>query len=204
MSTLYEIHITVELKTGIDEIKWIYFCNDNKYKRIRVLNDKGGNNVQNMISKWCSRNTDDEAIKKSGEIAKKIKENGFKITRVKVEGMMMNKLFDNKVLKNEKGIYWEFHFKIASRTLHDFNRIRYWKKLNALSNNIGLSLSDSGNTKYPIITIRLHSGSREDAINIKDKIVTEIKNMDLHIHDKLQAECSIYDTYPEEDDGWFN
>ena len=72
MSTLYEIHITVKLESALDEIKWIWFCKENKYKYIRVLNTKGDNDIQNMISKWCSRSTHNEAVDHANKIAHKI------------------------------------------------------------------------------------------------------------------------------------
>ena len=117
--------------------------------------------------------------------------------------MLANIFFDYKVLNNQRGAYWEFHFKISSRDFGDFERLLKWKNNHVMAKNIAISMSDTGATKYPIVTIRLHEGSRRDAIKVKDTVINEIKSMGLHIHDKLQAECSIYDTYPEEDDGWF-
>jgi len=204
MSTLYEIHVSVNLNSPIDEIRWVWFCKEHKWKSIRVVNDKGENPVQNMIGKWCSRPTVTEAIAHADEIASEIEDGKFDVVRVKAEAMMMNSQFEDTYLTGEKGVYWEFHFKIAIDKMMDFVKLATWKETTELPfrDNIGLSMSTSGETKYPIITLRLSHGTRDEAIQKKDEVIAELKEAGFHIHDKLQAECSVYDTYPEEDAGW--
>lgn len=203
MSTLYEIHVSVNVGP-IEELRWTWFCKENKWKCIRVINNKGTHPVQNMIAKWCSRPTAAQAIECANRIAKIIKEAGFDVVRVKTEGMMMNQQFDGVCLSGEKGVYWEFHFKIDISNTADLGKLFHWKENTELpfARNLGLSVSSSGNTKFPIITLRLSHGTREDAIRKKDEAIAELKNLGFNIHNKLQAECSIYDTYPEEDEGW--
>ena len=70
---LYEIHISVQFKNALEELKWLIFCKDNKYKNIRVLNDSGEHDIQNMISVFCNKNTDEEAIDYANEINEHIK-----------------------------------------------------------------------------------------------------------------------------------
>lgn len=203
---LYEIHISVNLTSAFDEMKWFYYCKDNKYKVIRVLNDKGKYDIQNMISKWCSRKTPSEVVKYAEEIADDMRKNDFDVYRVKVEARLLSKLFDNISLKNEKGVYWEFHFKIVIESLDEFNKLVKWKqsKKDDLWKDVALSFSAYGKTGYPIITIRLYSGTSEEATSVKDKVIDDLKENGFHIADKMQSECSIYDTYPEEDNGWIN
>lgn len=204
--SLYEIHISVNVKSAFEEMQWFYYCKDKKYKVIRVLNYKGKNDVQNMISKWCSRKQPSDSVKYAEDIAQDMRNNGFDVYRVKVEAMLLSKLFDNLELKNEKGVYWEFHFKIVIESLDEFNRLVEWKKSKtaALWYDVALSFSSYGKTCYPIITIRLYTGTSEQAIVVKDKVVDDLKKYKFHIVDKMQYECSIYDTYPEEDNGWIN
>jgi hypothetical protein len=204
--SLYEIHISVLLPTALDEIRWFYFCKDNKYKVIRVLNDKGTNSIQNMISKWCNRKSHEEAIEYAKNIGKKIEDHNFKAYRVKVEAMLLNRQFDKTLLTNTKGVYWEFHFKIIIENSDEFESLLNWKntRKGQIWKDIALSYSSYGKTHYPIVTIRLYTGTRLDAIDIKDYVIDDLKAEGFHIADKMQSECSIYDSFPEEDKGWIN
>jgi hypothetical protein len=117
---------------------------------------------------------------------------------------MMNPKFEKTILKDEKGVYWEFHFKVAIDNWDELEQLFVWKhsKRDHPWSHIAISVSETGQTQYPIVTIRLHTGSRKEAISIKDQVIDDLKTNGFHIHDKLQAECSIYDTFPEEDNGW--
>jgi len=201
---LYEIHISININNGIDEIKWLYFCRDNNYKPIRVLNDIGKHNIQYMISKWCNHNNDKDAIKHANEINKKFIKVGFNVTRIKVEVMMLNKDYDDLVLEDFKNdIYWEIHFKISIKNYEELEKLLNWKKTCDYL-NIGLSISSFGEKKYPIITIRHNFGEKENIINYKNVIIDDLKNNGFHITDKIQREISIYDTNPDEDKGWIS
>jgi hypothetical protein len=200
---LYEIHVSVNLKNGQDEIKWLYFCNENNYKSIRVLNDTGSNNIQNMISKWCNRKNDDEAIYYADQITYNIQKAGFEVIRTKVEAMMLHLDYDKISLDDQKNIYWEIHYKVVVKDYAELLKLIKWKEINNFP-NIGLSISSYGNTRYPIITIRMHSGSRDNILQYKNIIIDSMKNNGFHITDKIQQEISIYDTFPEEDNGWIS
>ena len=43
---LYEIHVSVDISTGLDEIKWTYLCKEHNWHQIRVTNATGDNQVQ--------------------------------------------------------------------------------------------------------------------------------------------------------------
>ncbi len=70
---LYEIHISVKFKNVLEELKWLVFCKDNNYKNIRVLNDRGTHEIQNMISLFCNKNNDKDSIDYANEINNYIK-----------------------------------------------------------------------------------------------------------------------------------
>lgn len=215
MSSLYEIHINVALDAPEDEIKWLWFCKENKIKTIRGINSCGVHPVHNMTSKFCYRESHEEAIASANEQAKKIAEH-FRVVRVKVEGMMTNSEFAGVNLAgNDPSTYWEFHFKVAISGLADYEKLLKWveEQKSSIKNgtfggsrpyaqSLGVSISERGETQYPIVTIRLYKGTREEAIGFKNEVVKSLKAADFHIHDKLQAECSIYDTFPLLDEKW--
>ena len=113
----------------------------------------------------------------------------------------MNLKFNDVNLDNKKGVYWEFHFKVIIDSLKELQRLLTWYE-NENKEEIAVSMSGTGHTLYPIVTLRLHEGTRKQAIDTKDKIINNLKKEGFHIYDKLQAECSVYDTFPEEDKGW--
>jgi hypothetical protein len=78
------------------------------------------------------------------------------------------------------------------------------KKYEDLKKNIGLSISSFGDIKYPIITIRHHNRTSDDILNYKKFIISDLENNGFKISDKIQRELTVYDTYPEEDDGWIS
>lgn len=212
---LYEIHISINIKNALDEIKWIYYCKEKKFKNIRVLNDKGLNDTQYMISKFCNRDSEEEVIKYAEQLSTDIKKNNFDVIRVKVEGMLINKKYDGVNLDNcdDNGKYWEIHFKISVDTYSEFNELlKYHDSLHnefdkikdGLSNQIGLSLSCYSQTQYPIITIRLNESTSQNALDIKNKVINLYKKKSYHISERIQEEISIYDTFPKEDEGWIN
>lgn len=202
MSSLYEIHINVAIDTPQDEIKWLWYCKERKIKTIRGINASGLHPVHNMTSKFCSRESNEEAIAHANELANEIAKH-FRVIRVKVEGMMMNTCFDKLCLRGDNdSLYWEFHFKVAIGSLAEYEKVVEWRNNHPSKNDLGISISERGETQYPTVTIRLNRGTREEAIGFKNEIVKSLKNGGFHIHDKLQAECSVYDTFPLLDEGW--
>lgn len=198
---LYEIHVSVNISTGIDEIRWTYLCKEHRWHQIRVTNATGEYQVQNMISKWCSRSTPEEAIERAKEVAQLITDAGITVVRTKVEALQENKLCIpyHPALTQSNQNYWEFHIKVIT------NDIRDLESLLTLSNrnkSVGLSMSTKSSTNYPIMTLRLSTGTLGDAIDMKDQLVSDIKKLGISIYDKIQYELAIYDSNPNLDSGW--
>lgn len=198
---LYELHISVHKLTPKQQMRWIVYCEQQGYKCIRVVNDAGEHPEQFMIAKWIDRESREKAEETCESIAKDIAANGFTVCRSKVEGMLNNKSFDNINITHQPGWYWEFHMKIKIKTLDDLDKLFTWKD-EQKQDYLGLSLSTYGRTKLPIVTIRLHEGTRYEAMDIKNATVKSLKKHGFHIDGKLQAECAIYDTFEQEDKGW--
>ena len=136
---LFEIHVSVQLDTPVDEIKWRWFCKKNHFHCIKVYNIKGIHAEQNMIAKWCDRDTISEAIEYAKLIGQKIREQGgFTVLREKVESMMLEKQNEDIKLNNNSSIYWEFHLKVQSKSYNDFERIH---ELFKNDKYVGLSMS---------------------------------------------------------------
>jgi len=218
MSNIYELHLSVKLSCGRDEIAWLDYCKKHHYHAIKVYNIKGDYSVQNMMSKWCHRDSEKDVIEYLQQITKDAVKAGFNVIRSKVEAMMMSREYDNVVLdeKNNyekspgaspqglsprarpQGVYWEFHFKVTDVTCFELEKL-----LKDVA-DVGVSASAYSGTRYPIVTIRKYRGSRKDVIKYKDEVVEKIKKAGYHIFDKIQAEISIYDSHTEEDQGWIN
>ena len=156
-----------------------------------------------MISKWCNRKNDNESIYYADQITYNIQKAGFEVIRTKVEAKMLHLDYDKISLDDQKNIYWEIHYKVVVKDYAELLKLIKWKEINNFP-NIGLSISSYGNTRYPIIKIRMHSGSQDNILQYKNIIVDSMKNNGFHITDKIQQEISIYDTFPEEDKGWIS
>lgn len=198
MSNIYELHLSVELSSGREEIAWLDYCKKHHYHAIKVYNVKGEHSVQNMMSKWCHRDSEEAVIEYLKQIMEDATNSGFRVIRGKVEAMMMCREYDSVVLEDEKKNYWEFHFKVTDVVCPDL--VELLKDIK----DVGVSISAYSGTRYPIVTIRKYRGSRKDVIHYKDEVIEKIKKAGYHIFDKIQAEISIYDTYSDEDKGWIN
>jgi len=200
MSNIYELHLSVKLTCGRDEIAWLDYCKKHHYHAIKVYNSKGDYSVQNMMSKWCHRDSEKDVIEYLKQITSDAEKAGFTVIRSKVEAMMMSREYDDVVLdeKNNYERYWEFHFKVTDVTCFEL------EKLLKDVPDVGVSASAYSGTRYPIVTIRKYRGSRKDVIKYKDEVIENIKKAGYHIFDKIQAEISIYDSHTEEDQGWIN
>src|SRR5438045_9765148 len=108
--SLFEIHVSIELKSGQDEIRWKLYCKDHHYHPIKVFNVRGWYDVQNMMSKWCNRDSREEVIEYAHSLATQIGQDGFSVLRTKVEAMMLS--CDDILVNHNPSMYWEFHFKV--------------------------------------------------------------------------------------------
>lgn len=200
MSNIFELHLSVSLSSGLDEIAWLDYCKKHHYHCIKVYNMKGDHSIQNMMSKWCQKESEKAAIEYLQQITHDATIAGFNVIRSKVEAMMMSSEYDAVILdeKNNDGKYWEFHFKVTNATCPDLMEL-----LKDVA-DVGVSVSAYSQTRYPIITIRKFQGSRRDVFKFKDEVVEKITKAGYHLFDKIQAEISIYDSHVEEDKGWLN
>jgi hypothetical protein len=198
MSNIYELHLSVSLGSGKEEIAWLDYCKKHHFHSIKVFNMKGVHSVQDMMSKWCHRDSEESVIEYLKQLQKDATDAGFKVVRSKAEAMMMSREYDNIVLNNSKGKYWEFHFKVTDVTCSEL--LQLLKDVE----DVGVSASAYSGTRYPIVTIRKYQGSRKEVMQYKDNVIEKLKKLGYHIFDKIQAEISIYDSFPEEDQGWIN
>lgn len=203
---MYEVHVTVEIPDTVTEMRWIVFANENKWKPIRAINERGDNSIQVMMSYYIHKESEKDGLVELNRIADFIQDNGFKVVRKKIEAMSQNQNYQTVVLDDSNGIYWELHLKIELDSLSELDRLIHWRITSTLGleNNIGISMSSYGQSKYPIVTLRCHTGGRSEFYNLRDILISNLHDHSFKVASKMQQECSIFDSYPEEDDGWFN
>lgn len=204
---LFEIHITVDISTGLYKL-WEYTNNNKGVKLIMAVADEGLCKDQYMISKWKNGNFSD-VVNRALEMELDMISMDIKPIRVKVESMAHNNgvpatTSDYESLSKSKEImgrpYFEFHAKIElnSHTIKDLTTmlkgIRYTDTFVAHSINICGS-------KVPLLTIRVYNHGRDYAIHAKDIVLTQIKTM-FKIIGNIQQEFSVFDTNEEMDKGW--
>lgn len=203
---IYEIHVSVDIKSGWEEAKWIQYCNQHNYQPIHVVNLKGKYDRQYMMSEWCQRKDEYHAVERAKSISRDISKY-FTVLRTKVEGMMLCEKY-KAVDVSSSGRYWEFHAKIIAKSDDVLDRLTHFYNLKRKEDNIwkcvGISMSIYSQTKCPIITIRLSEGDVKNAMKVKDAILADLKTNGFHIKDKIQRELSIYDDNVEQDVGWIN
>lgn len=195
---LFEIHININVQNAKQEIEWILFCESKGWKAIRTINTRGDYTIQTMMGKYCNRDSKEQAIELANELANKITNAGFNVNRVKVESMAISSLYDNLVLDNDPGMYWEFHMKIPT-TFDNFEILETTFKNKP---KIGFSLSSYGKSKYIICTLRSHTGSRQEFLDYKDQCCKIIKDLGFSIRNKIHFELCVYDTNVELDNNW--
>lgn len=198
-TSLYEIHISVFLESGADEVRWMRFCAEQKWHGIRVLNHAGKHNVQNMISYWKHAARREDAVATAQKIGALIRAAGFRVAREKVEAMMSD--VSDTLPGDQPSQYWEFHAKLLNAS-----SVADWQALSCFASQtpyVGVSQSVYSRRKNTtIVTIRVPRGTKHDAENIFKKVMKTLTSMGYKTDTNVQCELSVFDTFPELDRDW--
>lgn len=199
---LFEIHVSVDLKDGLTELKWIAWCTENNYHYIRVLNTTGKNNIQNMIGLYVDCENKEKAIIQAEKIGKDIGLK-FHVLRVKVESVGNSKITDD--IDKKSGNYWEYHIKVKNKTISDLTYLQdILQKIHKEPDcSIGLSFSVYGKSQAPIITLRSYSGTKDKSEIFLNNVINVLEENSIKRKDMtIQYELAFYDTNITLDEGW--
>mmetsp|Transcript_27063 Transcript_27063/g.30180 ORF Transcript_27063/g.30180 Transcript_27063/m.30180 type:complete len:222 (+) Transcript_27063:67-732(+) len=209
---LFEVHVTVkppqtqaqgEASKTIDEFKNL--CKTLKCKPLYIELETGLTPTQMMTSSY-HRGDITTVYAKCNEIAKKLEEGGFKVTRKKIEAMFSNKgVPDTKeeILKFPSTNYFEFHIKLdLTKSQSEDTSI-----LQKLCDNHVAHLSRNAMTKkkdggeFRFVTQRMYGIGKTLAGERFASCVDDFKKNGFVIHSS-QREYAVYDSNIALDDGW--
>lgn len=198
---IYEIHITVDPKNNY--VKLLSFIDQYKsYKLKPVFAVSDVMNNQYMLSCFISEKDDSLAIDKANELSDKLKDDSITVLRTKVESHNVSK-FPQDLIEN-KNNYFEFHVKVIKypsyKQLEKY--ISFIKGLSQVHAEIGISYNLCSQNLKPLLTIRMYHYGFLYANTYKNNILDDMRKNNYEFDDKIQQEYSIYDTYPQLDEGW--
>jgi len=216
-ANLHEIHITINNENNF--VKLISFVNKyeftNKKKLKIVYAVSNVSNNQYMISHFINANSMD-AIKKAKQIADEMVDFGIIVLRVKVEQRSTSSMPQNKTqyydvqnyLRGNIGeplskCYFEFHLKLKMINNKSMFSIENMEKDAKINKNVAISYNLCSANMKPLLTIRLYDTGYIEAVNYKDKVISEMENLGYEfLEEYCQQEFSVYDNNSSIDDGW--
>lgn len=198
----FESHITVELNNKRTLSLFQTLCQKLKVKCLLIELPSGINNLQPMTSLYHKGNFE-PVLKEVQSLAQTIAQEGFKVTRVKIEALVNNlnvPSTDEEAQKFPKN-YFEFHVLATLKTEEEKD------KLKALCKNHNAHLSQNAfkqsllGLNQHFITMRVYNIGKIGAKLEFSKLVNELKKENFNLSNKLQ-EYIVYDSNTSIDQGW--
>eukprot|EP00005_Dracoamoeba_jomungandri_P007299 CAMPEP_0174264606 /NCGR_PEP_ID=MMETSP0439-20130205/23101_1 /TAXON_ID=0 /ORGANISM="Stereomyxa ramosa, Strain Chinc5" /LENGTH=200 /DNA_ID=CAMNT_0015350565 /DNA_START=86 /DNA_END=688 /DNA_ORIENTATION=- len=194
MRGIFEIHITVANIDPDTEPLFLQACERMKLKAVLIELPYGATQEQLMTSSWTSGKKK-EAIEEAKRLATLLKDEGFKITRVKVEAGASNKGVPLEEPPQDPTLYFEFHVKLR---VDDEEALK--KKVaphqGHLSRN---SLKGSPDIKF--VTLRVYHKGKKEAFKDLAALLEALEDETvLAVH----REFAVYDSNVHLDKGWID
>ncbi|HYD02860.1 MAG TPA: hypothetical protein VEC16_01030 [Alphaproteobacteria bacterium] len=191
---MFELHVTVN---SFEVDRWSKLCEKMEMKPILIFLTKGKHPVQLM----CTKNFPSSAKEVNlivEEIKREVKENGFGITRIKLEGALNEKMNDVSFeITNSVPVYTECHTKIKIPSSKRWQVLEIEKHTGLYASRSMLN-SDENNEKW-FLSNRKYS----DLEFSKQQYVEEFRKIKKQFPDALmEMECVFIDTNPDIDSGW--
>ena len=209
---LFEVHITVDPENNY--MKLLEFRN--KYaqqkgmKLVYAISTVCNN--QYMISYFTNKKKEKDVIDKALQFKKEMQDMGINVLRVKVEGYhckgipqnineyVVVKNYINNTYPNSKSPYFEFHVKMSNADKFSFQDIE--SKLAVYNGEVAMSVNLCSSSRKPLITIRKYDMGKDEAMEQKNLILDNLKQLGFKFEDQLQEEFSVYDDFSSVDNGW--
>jgi len=193
----YEAHITVDCNSNEQKERFNLECKNLKLKPVHIILEKGDYPSQLMSASYHTGKYEDifKEISKKKEL---LQNSGFKIKRVKIEGMIDNDDIPEKIPDEN---YFEFHVKV---TLDDEFKYALLKER---CRNLGAHLARSATKiiegkKQWFVTLRCFKLGREAAKNEFVNLIKELSNFNYNLSNMLE-EYTVYDSNIAIDKGWY-
>jgi hypothetical protein len=196
---LYESHITVDSAGQQDMDRFKEVCSKINVKPILIILPVGQYPSQLMTAKF-HRGEYDEVVKEVYNIGSVLSGEGFKVTRHKLEAMVMENshipLTDEQAKKDFPGTYFEFHIKVTDPD----TKLEEICKANGVHLSRNASSIVSGKTQN-FITARYPSVGRASAEEKFGQVIGILKEKKYSLT-HLIKEFTILDDNKQIDAGW--
>ena len=201
----FEAHITVKAVNAELKRKFCLLCQKLAVKCVFIELPQGVTRSQMMTASY-HHGAFKDVLQKINQIAEKIVNADFEVTRIKIEAMVSNQdipIFDIEAQKLPKSNYFEFHVEAilsASENLEVLKK--YCLQHNAhLSKNAFKKLIDGKHERF--ITMRIYGLGYKSAQTRFDNLILYLKSKGFKLSQQ-QREYTVYDTNLNLDNGWIN
>ncbi|BAY86816.1 hypothetical protein NIES267_63270 [Calothrix parasitica NIES-267] len=201
----FEAHITVKAVDSELKAKFCLVCQKLKVKSVFIELPKGVTRSQMMTASY-HHGAFKDVLQQINQIAEKIVNADFEVTRIKIEAMVSNQdipISNIEAQKLPKSNYFEFHVKAILSALENLEALRkYCLQHNAhLSKNAFKKLIDGKQERF--ITMRVYSLGYKSAQKQFDKLIILLKNKGFKLSQQ-QREYTVYDSNLNLDTGWID
>ena len=199
----FESHITIQAnnKTALSIFQQL--CQELKVKCLLIELPEGINNFQPMTSLY-HKGSYERVLIEVNSLAELIREQGFKVTRVKIEALITNNLVpinDEEAKKLPESNYFEFHVLVNLLNKEAMEQLKaICREHQAHLSQNAFKKSVEGIKQY-FVTMRLYKVGKQTAKAHFSKLLTELKQQGFKLSNRLQ-EYIIYDSNTLLDTGW--
>ena len=201
----FEAHITVKAGNSALTKKFNQLCQNLNVKSVFIELPKGVSRCQ-MITASYHHGAFKDVLQKINQIAEKIVNADFEVTRIKIEAMVSNQdipVSDIEAQKLPQSNYFEFHVKAILSADENLEMLRkYCLQHNAyLSKNTFKKLVNGKQERF--ITMRVYGLGYKSAQTHFDKLIVLLRNKGFKLSQQ-QREYTVYDSNLKLDTGWIN
>lgn len=192
----FEFHVTVTNLHITEKEAFVKLCEAEQLKPLMIVLDKGNYINQPMFTGLIRSDSFQEADIVIEKIINKFQENGFTITRKKVETSPKEEEYFHQLLTKNSKPYFEWHGKV------EVDNVSMVKNLcTPLGGHISRnSLNPNGRVRF--ITVREYE-SKEKFYRRVEKLLSILQVNKIEILKEVYELC-IYDSREELDSGWIS
>jgi hypothetical protein len=202
-SGTFEAHVTVDADDLAARARFRALCAELGVKSVLIELPQGQTRSQPMTSSY-HRGELSAVVEEVAGLARRLREQGFVVTRLKLEALVSNPgvpATDEKARAWPAGNYFEFHVKVTLPAGADLEVLReLCRECGAHLSRNALKNDGDGQTQR-FVTQRVYGVGRESALSVFEDLLGRLSAAGHLLSNKLR-EYTLYDSNVAVDAGW--
>jgi hypothetical protein len=204
-SGTFEAHVTVEAFDSAERERFRGVCAALEVKSVLIELPEGTTRSQPMTSSYHHGDLA-EVAQEVADIARTLRDEGFPITRIKLEAVVGNTGVpdtDEEARRFPAGNYFEFHVKVELPPGVDLQPLRALCRQHQAHLSSNAFKEDAGGRTQRFVTQRVYGVGRTRALACFDALLADLEAAGYPLSNRLR-EYTIYDSNIRVDAGWID